>query len=202
LLYNDQMMDVLVKATGMKAAWLVSRMAGISSRPVIFFDEPMLQSVGSAAVSIDREICVKRLQEIVAAAGCLTGGHCCGNTDWSIMMEAGLDVIAFDAWRYADTLALYGEQLRSFIDRGGWLAWGIVPASSEALEAGHGLLLDKLAAAVKHTALKCGMPADRLLERSLVTPSCGLGSLPVEQAEAIITKTARVAAGLSSVNVT
>jgi methionine synthase II (cobalamin-independent) len=202
LLYNDQMMDVLVKATGMKAAWLAARMAALSDRPVIFFDEPMLQSVGSATVSIDRETCVKRLREIVAAAGCLSGGHCCGNTDWSIMIEAGLDVIAFDAWRYANTVALYPDELRSFIDRGGWLAWGIVPASREALEAGHGLLLDKLAAAVKHTALKCDMPADRLLARSLVTPSCGLGSLPVDQAEKIMAKTARLAGELPSLSVT
>lgn len=193
LLYQEQIMDVLVKATVMKARWMASAMAEVCDQPVVFFDEPMLQSIGSAAIPIDRDVAVARLREIVEGVNCLTGGHCCGNTDWSILMEAGLDIIAFDAWHFTHTLALYPEQLRQFIGRRGFLAWGIVPASSEGAETSAETLSDKLENGLVQVSKACEIPAEQLLAQSLITPSCGLGSLTESQAETILSKTAEIA---------
>lgn len=194
LLYHEQIMDVLVKATAMKARWMASAMAQVCDQPVVFFDEPMLQSIGSAAIPIDRDVAVARLRELVEGVDCLTGGHCCGNTDWSILMEAGLDIIAFDAWHFTHTLALYPEQLRRFIGRGGLVAWGIVPASVEGAEIGAEALSDRLENGLVHVSKACDIPTGQLLAQSLITPSCGLGSLTESQAETILAKTAEVAA--------
>lgn len=192
LLYQEQMMDVLVKATVMKARWMISAMSEVCDQPVVFFDEPMLQSIGSAAIPIDRSVAVARLHEIVQGVDCLTGGHCCGNTDWSILMEAGLDIIAFDAWHFTNTLALYPEQLRKFIGRGGLIAWGIVPASAEGAEISVDVFTDKLDKGLAHVAKACDIPTEQLLTHSLITPSCGLGSLAESQAEAVLTVTAEI----------
>ena len=93
-LFDDQIMDVLVKATGMKARWMASTLGDYCNSPIIFFDEPMLQSIGSATVQINRDTAINRLAEIVKMAGCLTGGHCCGNTDSSIPNAAAAPFVA------------------------------------------------------------------------------------------------------------
>lgn len=196
LLYNEQMMDVIVKSTRLKAKWLISEMAPFCKTPAVFFDEPMLQSIGSASIPIDTKTAVARLREIVDGLDCLTGGHCCGNTDWSIMMAAGLDVIAYDAWSFGDTLGLYGEDLAGFIERGGYVAWGIVPASSEGAVVDTSQLISKMEDLISRTAAGAGINEELLRERGFITPSCGLGSLSVAEAEEILRKTAAVSAAL------
>lgn len=193
LLYHEQIMDVLVKATSLKAAWMAAKMSEVAEIPIIFFDEPMLQSIGSAAIQIDRRAAVERLREAIQRAGCLTGGHCCGNTDWSILMEAGLDIIALDAWHFAETLALYPSELRVFVGRGGLIAWGIVPASREGAASDPDIFESKLWRAIRDIAEKTGLPEEQLVGQSLVTPSCGLGSLSEEDSASILRKTAAVA---------
>ncbi len=188
-LFDDQIMDVLVKATGMKARWMASKFREYCDSPIIFFDEPMLQSIGSATVQIERDTAVSRLSEIVEMAGCLTGGHCCGNTDWSILMEAGMDVVAFDAWEYAETITLYPEALAKFLERGGYLAWGIVPASELGAEIKIEVLFEKFSEWLEKVAQAGHFKKDELLNQSIITPSCGLGSLSKRQAETILQKT-------------
>jgi len=193
VLHDEQIMDVLVKATGLKAAWLKSVMAPVCEEPMIFFDEPMLQSIGSAAIPIDRATAVARLKEVVDVADCLTGGHCCGNTDWSILMEAGVDVIALDAWHFADSLGLYPGPLEEFFARGGYVAWGIVPASTEGANVGIDDLYKRLMAGIDKVAAKTPVSVDLLRERALITPSCGLSGISESEAETILAKTAELA---------
>lgn len=193
ILHDDQIMDVLVKATGLKAAWLKSVIAPLCEEPMIFFDEPMLQSIGSAAIPIDRATAVARLKEVVDVADCLTGGHCCGNTDWSILMEAGVDIIALDAWHFAESLGLYPGPLEEFFERGGYVAWGIVPASTEGSSVGIDDLYKRLTAGIDNVAAKTPVSADLLRERALITPSCGLSGVSESEAETILAKTAELA---------
>ncbi len=196
LLYDEQIMDVLVKSTRLKAKWLAAAMAPWCERPAIFFDEPMLQSIGSASIPINKETAIARLAEIVDGLDCLTGGHCCGNTDWSIMMAAGLDVIAYDAWSFGDTLGLYGRELATYINSGGNVAWGIVPASPEGAAAKVKDLVERVEILIVKTAAAAGLDPDQLREQSFVTPSCGLGSLSIDNADTILSKTAQVATAL------
>ncbi len=193
LLFNEQMMDVLTKATAMKAKWLVRLMEKYCEVPIVFFDEPMLQSIGSASVPIDNELAIKRLKEIIDSVDCLTGGHCCGNTDWSILMAAGNDIIAFDAWSYLDTITLYAKELKDFIENDGFLAWGIIPASAEGASVSVDELKTRLRSGFSKVALKTGLTQEILAKHSIITPGCGLGSLSEDQARIILEKTSEIA---------
>ena len=182
LLYNDTFMDILVKATAMKAKWLQGQITAAGAGAIIFFDEPMLQSVGSPTVPIDRYKAVRYLNEVVSAVRCVTGCHCCGNTDWSILMESDVDIIAFDAYHFGEAMALYPSALADFLGRGGMLAWGIVPSTPEVGDVSADDLFARL---VKAMNLVCaqGIDSDQLRAQSLLTTSCGLGSLSEELAE-------------------
>ena len=98
---------------------------------MIWMDEPALLGFGSSTfISISREDVLRDLNEVagaIHAAGALTGVHCEANTDWSLLMEADLDILDFDAYDHLEAITLYPDELRAFFDRGGSLGWGIVP---------------------------------------------------------------------------
>ena len=110
------------------------------------------------------------------------------------MLEAGFDVLSFDAYYYAERLALYAEQVVPFLGRGGVLAWGIVPTDRQdwAGETARSLL-DKLEQRQRVLVAK-GAGEGRIVRQSLITASCGLGSLDVPAAERILGLVAEVSA--------
>lgn len=192
LLYNEHMMDVLLKGTIMKAKWMLNRGREANIEMIIFFDEPMLQSIGSPTVPIDREQVVNYLNEIVDSIDCLTGAHCCGNTDWSILMGSNINIIHFDAFHFVETMTLYPKALQTFLDLGGALAWGIVPASAEASAHDVSSLISRLDSAFEIVA-RSGIDKQQLMAAAVVAPSCGLGSLSSELSDKILEMTSGVA---------
>ncbi|KKL51623.1 hypothetical protein LCGC14_2293620, partial [marine sediment metagenome] len=147
--------------------------------------EPYLSSYGSAFASLKKEQIVDSLNEIFQAIhkhNALAGIHCCGNTDWPMLMETQVDIISFDAYGYMEKMLIYKQEIDSFLKRGGILAWGIVPTSHDVNEATTDSLLEKLESAIDSLVNK-GIERRLINENSLITPSCGTGTMPLEEAE-------------------
>jgi hypothetical protein len=98
---------------------------------IVFIDEPALAGFGSSElISISKEeilACLKEVAEAIHDDGGLAGIHVCANTDWSLVLDSGVDIVNFDAYAYFDRFILYRSQVRDFLAAGGFLAWGIVP---------------------------------------------------------------------------
>jgi hypothetical protein len=102
-----------------------------------------------------------------------------------------VDVLNFDAYGYGYTLALYPDAVRAFLDRGGIIAWGIVPSSDHILYETPESLLGHLERAWDQLGRK-GIPREQIIAASLVAPSCGTGTLSPEMAERVFQMTAQV----------
>ena len=183
IIYDDLLADALAKHLRLKAAWQEKRLRAISPNTIIFVDEPYMASLGSAFVSISQELVVSLLEEVFAGISGLKGVHCCGNTDWSVLLSTSLDILNIDAYNYGHTVALYPDEVRAFLVRGGVIAWGIVPSEEHALK-GETVksLLDRLEECLGALDRK-GVGFRLIIERCLVTPSCGLASVSPEAAE-------------------
>lgn len=182
VLYDEHLADALAKHLRLKAAWQEMQLKAISANTIIFVDEPYMASFGSAFVSISREQVVGLLEEVFSGISGLKGVHCCGNTDWSVMLSTSLDILNFDAYNYGYTLALYPDEVKAFVDRGGVIAWGIVPNDEQALKGETAKsLLDRLDEEIAGLDRK-GIPFRQVLSQCLLTPSCGLGSISEEAA--------------------
>jgi methionine synthase II (cobalamin-independent) len=185
-LFDDTLADVVRKGILLKALWQTGVLRDCGRGCILFVDEPILAAFGSSAyINLSREQAVTILRENFSAlrtAGCLVGSHCCGNTDWSLMMEAGVDIINFDAYVYMDSIGLYAEPLALFLDQGGYLAWGIVPSQSLETRPTPTDLLGRLLQGIDMLHER-GVPRDKLVDRLLLTTSCGLGTLKEEEAE-------------------
>jgi hypothetical protein len=193
--YNEVFRDVIVKGMEMKARWLLRKFSFLGCDQICFIDEPILSAFGSSTyVSVQRSDVVKYLKDVIAAVhkeGALAGIHCCGNTEWTILIDSGVDIISFDAYEFGKTIAYYPEQVKELLEKGGVLAWGIVPTSEKINEETPETLVEKLKAVIKNLASK-GIDEGLIWEKCLLTPSCGTGSLPVGLSERIFQSLADV----------
>jgi methionine synthase II (cobalamin-independent) len=188
LAYDPDLYEVAVQGMAMKARWLARRLRQVAECVLVTLDEPYLCSFGSAFVNVPRGDVIAAIEGAVAAIhkeGALAGLHCCGNTDWSLVLATGLDVINFDAYEYFQGLTLYPEELRAFLTGGGTLSWGIVPASRASADLDPRALLSALDDRIGQLAAK-GMDRGMLYRQSLLTPSCGLATESVERADRAI----------------
>ena len=150
-----------------------------------------MASFCSAFVSLPREQVVGLLEEVFAGLKGLKGVHCCGNTDWAILLSTSADIVSLDAYDYAESLARYPEDVSRFLERGGIIAWGIVPAGPAAEGETAVSLADRLETAMERL-VEVGVSREALDQAGLVSPSCGLGALTPPLAERILQLTAEV----------
>lgn len=194
IFYNEQLRDAAVKLIAMKAAWQIRRMSAAKCPAIVFFDEPALAGFGSSEFisisSADVAACFKEVTDAVHHQGGLSGIHVCANADWSLLMDSAIDILSFDAYCFFDKLMLYPDHLKRFIESGRIVAWGIVPTLSLAdieKESTDSLMLrwEQIANAISGL----GIDKSTLIRQSLITPSCGTGSLPLTHAVKVLEMT-------------
>jgi hypothetical protein len=200
LFYNEQLRDAAVKLLALKARWQTRKMREISRPTLLFFDEPALAGLGSSAfITISNEeiiACFSEVFEAVRAEGGITGVHVCANTEWSVIFDSGVDVLSYDAYSYFDKLILYPGHLRRFIENGGILASGIIPTAEEYIDIETPLsLVEKWQ---KQTAQleQLGISQEMIIRQTLITPSCGTGSLSARHAQRVLELTRDVSAAI------
>ncbi|MHB8780167.1 MAG: uroporphyrinogen decarboxylase/cobalamine-independent methonine synthase family protein [Candidatus Geothermincolia bacterium] len=186
ILYDETLADAMVKVLAGKAAWMERAMerAGVA-RVVTFFDEPYLVSIGSALVAVSPEQVVGMLNACADAVKGPAGVHCCGNTDWSILARTRMDLLSFDAYNYVDNLALYPSEIAAWLERGGRLAWGIIPNNEAYRDETAASLADRWNAGVELLAGR-GVPRELLTQGCLITPSCGLEGVSEQECAEIL----------------
>ncbi|MEI8376976.1 MAG: hypothetical protein WCF95_00400 [bacterium] len=182
--YDDTLREIIVRALTMKALWQIKKFKELSpdSTPVIFLDEPSMSQYGTSTfITVKREDIVeaiKQISQVLQENGALVGVHCCGKTDWSMIIDSGVNIINFDGFYFGESLALYAKQVEKFLKKGGYIAWGIVPTlDKDALQAA---TLESLLAVfedAKKYLLKKKLDEKLIMQHSFITPSCGAGSL-------------------------
>ncbi len=198
ILYDELAGDAVGKYLRLVASAEEKALAEIAPRTIVFLDEPYLHAVGSALFSLSRDTVVRQFEEVFSGLRGLKGTHCCGNTDWSIILSTSLDILNFDALDYGETLALYPDEVKEFIGRGGIIAWGIVPNTPELLRSHDANSLAEALLREMHRLQAKGISLDRLVAQSLVTPTCGLSGLSVEDAETALALLAGVSRKIRS----
>ena len=193
--YDEMFRDVVVKGIAMKSRWLLNKFKQLGYSQICFIDEPILSAFGSSTyVSVQRSDVVDYLREVIEAIheeDALAGIHCCGNTEWTILIDAGVDIISFDAYEFGETIGYYPKQTKEFLEKEGAIAWGIVPTSEKINQETSESLIMQLENRIDSLANK-GIDKTLIWERCLITPSCGTGSLSVELSEKVFKQLSKV----------
>ena len=182
IIYDDTLGDVVARFLRLKAAWQEKELRRIAKKTILFVDEPYMAAFGSVSMVLSKEKVISLLEEVFGGIKGLKGVHCCGNTDWSVLLQTSLDILSLDAYNYAQSLSLYPMEVKGFLGRKGVIAWGIVPNDEPPLaKETVASLKDRLEAAMAPFT-RNGVPFRQLILQGLLTPSCGLASLSTEGA--------------------
>jgi methionine synthase II (cobalamin-independent) len=186
VLYHEILGDAVPRLLKLKAMWQEKELRKLSRNTIIFVDEPYMASYGSsvaAGVFSKPEKIAEMVDEVFGGISGLKGIHCCGNTDWSVLLKTTLDILSYDTYNYAQSLGLYPDEIKKFITRGGCVAWGIVPNNIDPVNKETvASLKDRLEEAMAPFT-RNGLSIKDIAKHSLLTPSCALTSLGEDGAE-------------------
>lgn len=199
IIYNDNLRDILIKHLILKSCWQIEAMKTIRPdiQPILFVDEPAIVSFGSSSfMGVTKEMVSDAVAAVVSGikkVGGLAGVHICANGDWGPVLTSTADIISFDAYFYFDNFVLFKEELIHYLDRGGILAWGIVPTSDAQIliDTNADTLFSKWQEQLRVIA-PFGLSPKKIMQQTLIAPSCGTGSLSPELAKKVLELTAEV----------
>jgi methionine synthase II (cobalamin-independent) len=187
--YDDNYADIVLQNTVMKSIWQIRLFKPYGEKVICFIDEPVLSSFGSSVyINVTQEQVVSKLSAVVQALqeeDAIVGVHVCGNSEWTLLMDAGVDILSFDAYNYGEGMALYAPQVSAYLKKGGTLAWGIVPTNPAIREETAVSLERKLIQLVEHLS-KHGVDRDLIWQQTIITPSCGMGTMTEADAELVM----------------
>ena len=191
ILYDPEYADLLGKLLALRARWceeaMRERMGARAT--LVVLSEPYLASLGSGVVPVDRGVAASAFGDI---ADLLEGGlgiHCCANTDWGFVLRLAPAVVSIDAWTYAREFLLYADDVARYMETGGVVAWGVVPADYAVFAAETS---DSLFARFREIRARATETIDPDLfdRQSLITPTCGIRNAGEQEAAAIMEATA------------
>lgn len=188
ILYRQELSEISAKILAAKARYQIRKMKEVFGNIIIFIDEPYLVSIGSSVVNIKRDDAITKITDIIDAIhteGALAGIHCCGNTDWSLLLGLGLDILNFDAYNFLKSISLYPDALKGFLGQGKMLAWGIVPTQDAVRSQTEDALIKRLKKGIGALEEK-GIDRTMIMDSLMVTPSCGCGTMDKKDAELVL----------------
>ena len=186
VIYDESYGEIVRKTVNMSAKWQAKRLSSMNSNVIIFFDEPSLSMLGTPFASISDEQAKDWINEALEGVDCYRGVHCCGNTNWPLILSTNIDILSLDAYQYADNLIMFPDELTEFYEKGGAVAWGIVPSSDENIEKE---TVESLVARMESVFDKMeekGINRQKAAVQSLITPQCGLGLVAEENVDKVL----------------
>ena len=187
IFYDPQLRDAAVRLLALRARWQVRQLSALGRPVLLFIDDPAVTGFGSSIyIGLGREEICQALGAVIDAVhleGGLVGVHVCANTDWTLILDSAADILSFDAYAYFDQFVIYRDAIKRFADRGGLIAWGLVPTLSPAdLERETADSLFAQWRSKSDQVGRLGIDRKRLIAQSLITPACGMGTLGVDLA--------------------
>lgn len=191
--YREDLRDMVVRTLALNACCQASALAALELTPIIFVDDPAISAYGSKFhLALDRKEIIKDLNFIfsaIEAAGAIAGIHSCEAVDWSLLIETRVRILSLDVYRFGDSLIAYAQSLRGFLERGGVVAWGIIPTLDDPFAESVDSLLQRLEM-LWGSLFSRGPNMATVLRQSMITPACGTGLLTQDQARRIYHLTA------------
>ncbi len=138
---------------------------------VVFIDEPMFTDVQDAEFPLAPEVAIDYVSGTLAAIEQfgISGVHCCGQGDWGAILAAGPAVLSMPV---SPRLVEVSGLLASFLESGGWIAWGAVHTDGPVPTSSHRPWRDLNS--LWEGLARGGCDLELLRRQALVTPACGL----------------------------
>lgn len=188
VLMDKSYRKLFVQAVCVKALWIIEKIREVSPEtvPVIILEEPMLCQFGmlkreneNLTVELVTNLFSRTIEKI-KASGALVAVHSMEKCDWQIPINAGVDIISFDAYNNPNNISIIPEMITDFIKRGGKVNWAIVPVMTESIVKGLNIdyVANRLFATMEGLILS-GVPERFVYNSALVSVQGDINKLPI-----------------------
>jgi len=171
IIFDDTVRPFMYEFMARRINVQLENLKALNPNAFMFIDEPGLQFLFSALSGYDSTAARDDMEEFLAAVERPRGVHLCGNPDWDFLLNLDLDILSMDVYLNAEIFATYAGSIKHFLDRGGVIAWGIVPTNFEPFEAE---TMDSLANQLENVwriLEQKGIEKAHLLSQSLISPA-------------------------------
>jgi len=171
ILFDDTIRPFMFEFMSRRINVQLERLKKLNSNAFMFVDEPGLQFLFSALSGYDSTKAKNEMEEFFAMIQRPRGVHLCGNPDWDFLLGLDLDILSLDIYQNGEVFSSYSESINKFLDRGGVIAWGIVPTNFEPFEIENINTLEARLTEVWNLLANKGIDREFLLSRSLISPA-------------------------------
>jgi hypothetical protein len=196
ILFDDTVRPFMLEFMAKRVNVQLEQLKKRNPNAFMFIDEPGLQFLFSAMTGYSDMAAKGDMELFFSMIQRPRGVHLCGNPDWDFLLGLDLDILSLDVYSNGEVFASYAESIKKFLERGGFIVWGIVPTNFEPFEAENSDSLEKRLEEVWYILGKGGIDLEFLLSRSLLSPAtCCLvnpdGEKTVEEAFKVINRLSR-----------
>jgi len=193
ILFEDTVRSFMLEFMSKRINVQLERLKQMNPNAFMFVDEPGLQFLFSALSGYDSTKAKSDMEDFFAMIQRPRGIHLCGNPDWDFLLGLDLDILSLDVYQNGEIFASYSKSIKRFLDRGGVIAWGIVPTNFEPFDAETINTLGERLEEVWNFLANKGIDREFLISRSLISPAtCCLvnpdGEKTVEKAFKVVTE--------------
>jgi len=171
ILFNDTIRPFMIEFMAKRANVQLDRLKKLNINAFMFIDEPGLQYLFSALSGYGDVAAKGDMEVLFSLIERPRGVHLCGNPDWDFLLSLDLEVLSLDVYANGEVFVAYGKSIRTFLDRGGMIVWGIVPTNFEPFEKEDLDSLEERLAQLWSHLEKEGIDREFLLSRSMLSPA-------------------------------
>jgi hypothetical protein len=171
ILFDDTVRPFMFEFMAKRVNVQLSRLKKINSNAFMYVDEPGMQFVFSGMSGYGESAARNDLEIFFDGIERPRGIHLCGNPDWSFLLGLDIDILSIDIYTNGEVFTSYTPAIGRFLDRGGVLAWGIVPTNFEPFEKENQDSLFGMLTGFWEKLAKKGVDLHQLLAQSLLSPA-------------------------------
>ncbi|HED24407.1 MAG TPA: hypothetical protein ENN91_04700 [Firmicutes bacterium] len=171
MIYYEEVRQTVFDFVARKLQAQLAEMQEIHPRAFVWVDEPGLEMLFMAFSGYTSEKAKEDYLDFLAHFPGPRGVHLCGNPDWSFLLQMDLDVLSLDSFANGHIFSRYTEEVRSFLDRGGIISWGITPTLTEEFEKENVQTMIALLDGLWNDLDRAGIPREQLMARAWLAPA-------------------------------
>lgn len=171
VIYRDEVRELIIRHVAAKVNRHLSDLRELHPRAFVWVDEPGLEILFTGITGYSAERARADLDLFTSLLEGPRGVHLCGNPDWDFLLTADIDLLSFNAYATSGIMEGYAGGIRAMLERGGVIAWGIVPTNfADAEKEDEESLLERLVGLWRGLEGR-GLDGETLLARSMITPA-------------------------------
>ncbi len=195
MLTDKSFRKMFIQAICVKAIWFIEKIKEVNPEtvPIVVLEEPLFSQFGMIKrenEDITPDLVTNmfsRVIEKIKSCGALVAIQSMEKCDWKIPINAGVDIISFDAYNNPNNLSIMPDTITEFLKRGGKINWGIIPVMTEPIVKSLNLdYVSKRLFSTMEGLIIAGVPEKLVYNSALVSIQGDVHELPIIFAEKAI----------------